>query len=387
MRIKRFNPIILFFGISLSIGLTLVLAQAAYFGWPLSNPQYAIQIDLKGCEILAQEENQIDIVSKSLTPEIILRESSHRENKVKIRIYNLSEQHELIGLKRQDKKRNLPRRNGIQGTIYLKPDEERRISAVPKKMEYPFEFAVFGDSEGNDNPLTNKHGSYFVWNRLTDEIKKRNLLFSIEVGDLLSSGEKHHWKRFRKRINLISSSFFPVLGNEDVHPPEGRHHFRTLFGQENYAFSYLDCRFIFLDNSKKEISQDQWRWIQSELETYKKKRIFISMHIPPFYPNNPHQYMEGWDAQSSNRFTTLIKESHVEAVFGAHLHSFYHGVYEGIDYFISGGAGGKLDSLDPGYHFVKIRIEKDKPLSYEVVKLTNKPKVVGWAFRLLGIDY
>lgn len=372
-------------GFFVAVTFAFFLGDAIYFGWARTTPHLPYELTLSGCEVLHEKSDQIDVVAKSLTPKITIKDTDAKTNLLRIRFLNLSHQHELVGLHEKDKLKILHNRNGIEVKIELGPDEERTLSAKPKKQEYPFEFAVFGDSEGNDNPFTNKHGSYFVWNRLTDEIKKDNLLFAVGLGDLLSSGEEHHWKRFGKRINLLSASFFPILGNEDIDPPSGRHQFRMLFGKENYSFSYLDCHFIFIDNSNKKITPDQWTWIESELLNNQDKRQFLFMHIPPFHPNNLSYYMEGWDTQTTAQFMSLVKKAKVEAILGAHLHSFSYGEIDGIKFFISGGAGGKLDSLDPGYHFVKIRLEKDKPLKFDVIPLSNKPKLISWALSLLDI--
>lgn len=223
-------------------------------------------------------------------------------------------------------------------------------------MRGPLEFAVFADSEGNDHPFTNKRGSYFVWNNLTAEVNRTGVKFVVGLGDFFDSGEGHHWRRFQKRFGRFRIPFFPVLGEKDVSSVFGKLFFKTIFGNENYAFEAFNCKFVFLDNSFA-FSESQLAWLESELRM-SNKRKFVFLHRSPL---------------ESEEFTRLLGLYKVEAVFAGHLHRLLHEEKDGVSYWTTGGAGGELESNGLSYHFLKVRIEDNGPVTVMAVPLSNSP--------------
>jgi hypothetical protein len=359
-----------------------------YFGPPLNEPLSdtpsrlkGLALDLKGCELLSRSDGKMTLVAKSMTPEAVVKENENKSHKIRLQLLNLSRSGTKVNLPQGQTWAPVLNRNGIEVNMDVHPGTKNTLSIEPKFSALPFDFAVFGNTEGNDNPLTNRHGSYFVWNNLVSEINKRKLCFAVQVGDLFSSGKKYHWRRFQKRISMLHCPYFPILGNKDVVPAKGREYFRSLFGKENFAFQYAGFQFVFLDNSQKSISPHQWSWLEDQLNKGAGQTPLVFLHIPPFHPHNQNVLFEGWDVTSADRFTDLMHAYHVKAVFGSHLHSFAKGIHDGVEYYLTGGGGGRLDNLSPGYHFLSVHAGPKESIHVEVVSLSNKPM---WLSRILG---
>jgi len=82
------------------------------------------------------------------------------------------------------------------------------------------------------------------------------------------------------------------------------------------------------------------------------------MHVPPFDPRG-----EGLDKclQDGKEVIPLFRQYHVTHLLASHLHGYFSGVWEGVPYTITGGAGASLQGEDPAHffhHFVTVRVQE-----------------------------
>ncbi|MCB4757659.1 MAG: metallophosphoesterase [Elusimicrobia bacterium] len=346
-----------------------------YLGPPLPKPMPPgipehLQVRLEGCEFLSPHKGQVVLVAKSPSPRVVVTNTSSSDQPFTFLMKNTG-LFNYVWPTPGGRSRHIPG-VGFLVDARLRSFERCVYAFTPIRQPHPFEFAVVGASEGIDNPFTNHRRSYFVWNDFTKKVNNSGAHFVVHVADLLDSGRSYHWRQFVGRIRRLHVPFLPVLGNEDVSPPEGRTNFRALFGREEYSFVYQGCKFILLDTSNKTFTPDQWTWLESELKSGGTSRKLVFLHIPPWHPSE-RIYLPEWGESAGRRFTDLMSRTGVEAVFASHRHTCAVGVKDGVQYWITGGAGGKLDDSFAGYHYLHVRVPEKGPLEVTVVPLSNRP--------------
>lgn len=115
------------------------------------------------------------------------------------------------------------------------------------------------------------------------------------------------------------------------------------------------------------MDEPQWAWLESDLAANQgAKNIFVFMHHYPFGPPDPDtpNIDTGWkNTADRDRLHALMVKYHVRAVFSSHNHIYWHTVKDGIDYYISGGAGAPLDATPDqgGYlHYILVTVDGPK---------------------------
>lgn len=227
---------------------------------------------------------------------------------------------------------------------------KEEISRIKVPGSEHFAFTVLGDNKGNSSifePL------------LRDVDHDMEITFAIDVGDLVRKGGKG---LYRKLINQVRQNlaipFLTAIGNHDLNGSSGN--YRTIFGPTYYSFQVGQSYFIVLEAiTEAGFDSIERQWLERELQkaqTFKTR--FVFMHVPPFDPrgkgfNKCLPETEGKDLLS------LFKRYDVTHLFASHLHGYFSGVWEGVPYTITGGAGGKLQGSDPEHffhHYVKVRV-------------------------------
>lgn len=360
--------------------LGLFFVYRWYFGRdlrPRNNSGTLNEVEIKtfGCEVIDSNPAHPILIAKSIEPSLIVEEIRNSTITLHMTLKNLLPS----GIRYSGSPSSRIIDDGTNKEIYvtLTPREKTELKFSNTSKTQDFMFSVSGCSEGNDSPFTNSRGSYFIWNDLVRNVNASKDLFTVHLGDIVSSGKKQHWRRLQSQIAKFKKPLFPVLGNEDVDmSPQGRDHFRSLFGNENYSFSYADCAFVFFDNSRKYHAEEGWDWLKAELKKYPNLRKFVFLHIPPRHPVNREKYFEGWSPQTEKIFTDILTTAHVEAVFASHLHDYAHFTQDGVTYWVTGGAGGRPEkTIVAGFHFLRVKVKPNSPLEVEVVPLSNKPSL------------
>jgi 3',5'-cyclic AMP phosphodiesterase CpdA len=132
------------------------------------------------------------------------------------------------------------------------------------------------------------------------------------------------------------------------------------------SFDYGNSHFIALNTEEiglnGGIGKQQGDWLEQDLEANRSaEHIFAFMHHPMFAKPGEK---EGWaDSTLRDRIHALFLKYGVKNVFSGHEHLYYHGMRDGINYYISGGAGAPADASPEhgGYqHYVLFTVDGDK---------------------------
>lgn len=261
------------------------------------------------------------------------------------------------------------------GPGYLNEKQIAKINQQPITSNYSF--AVLAD---------NKNG-YKVFRKILKDIESHDYVFALDIGDLVYDSEKTKFRIFYNLIKNLKTPFLVAPGNHDVKEGGSENYF-DIFGRLYYSFDYGNSLFIVLDSSNEQaIDEVQLKWLEEQLQkNYQHK--FVFSHVPTFDPR-PNRSHKMKDEENSRQVMALFEKYHPDMVFFSHIHEFYDTAINGINYIITGGAGGELLDTDPNhsfYHYLKININGEQ-VTKEVIRFpspsTNSLKrilIAGWVY-------
>ena len=159
-------------------------------------------------------------------------------------------------------------------------------------------------------------------------IQRQSIDFSVQLGDMVSSGQPDQYERFFTQLGHIGveKPYLTVIGNHDRSHPHGGSHsrmYRALFGRSNYHFDYGGIRFIILDSSSQRVTALQMKWLSMVGQTRLRKVVFT--HMPPsqlrIWGGAAAHHMGGFQ-RGAAEFTDLMSRLEVERVYMGHVHCF-----------------------------------------------------------------
>ena len=234
------------------------------------------------------------------------------------------------------------------------------------KTQNEFSFVVFGDNKN----------SVATFENLIRKVNEEDILFAIDVGDLVYDGEKEKFRFFINQIMKLGKPLLTALGNHDV-KEQGRANYYELFGNYYYSFAIGNSYFIILDDAnERDLDLFQLDWLENELrKSQSYKHRFVLMHVPLYDPRKTGKQIGHSlkDLAFANKLNDLFDKNNVTMVFASHIHGYYRGLWGKTPYIITGGAGAELASSDPQhyfYHYIKVDISK-QGVEYQVVKLKS----------------
>lgn len=168
-------------------------------------------------------------------------------------------------------------------SAYVYPDRrsttQKNLDKIRTAAELPFEpfkIAFISDTHlfYDDLEAAIKH----INNR--DDID-----FVIHGGDLTDMGLIKEFHNFQDLMKKLNKPYFTVIGNHDC-LANGLAIYREMFGNENYAFTYRDCKFVFFNDVVWELNYQEpdYIWLTQELydTPAEIKHVFLIAHIPPW---------------------------------------------------------------------------------------------------------
>ncbi len=259
------------------------------------------------------------------------------------------------------------------------------------KIKEPFTFAVFGD---------NKNSNRVFKGLLRRVASDREILFAMDLGDLVFDGEKEKFRYFLEQIKGFPKPLLTAIGNHELREG-GRTLYYLFFGPYYYSFTAGDSYFIILDDAN-EVGLEpwEWDWLKEELGKAQSYRYrFVFFHVPLYDPRNPRQgnlesriviKLGGGifahclkDKSQADKLAKLFARYHVTHIFASHIHAYYTGRWQGVPFTITGGAGAELVGNNPKhdfYHYLKVHVGRGG-VKVELVKLPTPP--YHWVIRLL----
>jgi 3',5'-cyclic AMP phosphodiesterase CpdA len=250
---------------------------------------------------------------------------------------------------------------GQGGHVYLSAGSRwlrNAESLVLRKGNQEFTFAVLGDSQGNN----------LVLDAVVEGMNNRSLDFVLHLGDTVPRATEGLLDTFVSHVSDLEAELHITPGNHDAMANDTL--FYEYFETGDYYFDHGDCRFISIDTSSQDITQDQFAWLRQLLNQSTDMRVIIFSHVPSYDPREgeDHHLDDPSDCQD---FQSIVDEYDVEIVLNGHIHMFNHTSRNGTDYFISGGAGGNLyvPPEEGGFHHFIVFTVTPTSIDWEVVEV------------------
>ena len=227
-----------------------------------------------------------------------------------------------------------------------------------KKTDYSF--IIFGDVTGGEFPVSSRHGGYFVYRDLIEEIEKQKADFVVSVGDLSTHAGSFAYRRLRQILRHITVPFAVSPGNhdlvsEDEYLPQ---YFQSLFGADNSVFTLGPVKYVLLNNGWGSLKEEQFEWLEKVLPREKEEFTFVFCHKPPIDPREHEFYGMEW-REHAEKLHEMFKQHQVTAVFSGHIHALLKHEQDGVTYIISGGGGSKLDDKNAVHHYLLADVSDD----------------------------
>ena len=188
----------------------------------------------------------------------------------------------------------------------------------------------------------------------------KEIAFAIDIGDLVRDGKRGQYRRFLDQVQEnLTIPFLTATGNHDFN--NGFDNYTNIFGPTYYVFQVGQCSFIVLDVTKDSgLDKMERQWLEGELIKAQDARArFVFMHMPPFDPRGGIYLPE----KDKNDLLDLFRRYKVSHLFTSHVHGYFSGMWEGVPYTVTGGAGARLQGKDPQHffhHYVKVHINNKK---------------------------
>ena len=162
--------------------------------------------------------------------------------------------------------------------------------------------------------------------------------FVIFTGDLVNKPKVSELEKFIEHANHLMYPWYAIDGNHDISidGPLTKNKFLSTLANANenmaqknlyYAFTpKKGFRVICLDSiidykltSNGEISNEQFMWLQEELETHKKDTIVVCTHVPVIEPySSPNHQMENeYEVRKllkTHKLPVIVLQGHYHAV-------------------------------------------------------------------------
>lgn len=245
---------------------------------------------------------------------------------------------------------------------------ERQNKIIQRKNNSPlgcrlFSFGVMADSHLNpDEDICN---APFEVNRLANgrmrqvvrELNQQNLAFVIHLGDLIHPVPAvpdlyaDAARRFHEQVADLTHPLYLVPGNHDVGDKpldwspacevSDAHIDLWLqtFGKHYYAFDHGNCHFVTVNaqiiNTGLSCEAEQKQWLEQDLSENTGKRIFISIHYPPYlYKRDEQEHYDNINEPGRSWLLKLMESSGAEVLFGGHVHNFWYLRHQNTDCYL-----------------------------------------------------
>ena len=212
------------------------------------------------------------------------------------------------------------------------------------------QFAVLGDTHYilDPEPYAVEFASVRQWprrvQRALELVAAVGAEFTVHLGDLAEENPSkpgHAEARRRALAQIAAAGLEPyhVAGNMDIGDkpdptmwsawvtPQTLEPYHEQFGRSWYGFDHKGLHFAVLNsqilNSDLPEAAQQRQWLETDLATHSGQRLFLFMHMPPFFVDEDEPdtgFYNSIDEPARSWLTDLLRQHRVELLFAGHTH-------------------------------------------------------------------
>ncbi|HEY9721861.1 MAG TPA: metallophosphoesterase [Oscillatoriaceae cyanobacterium] len=217
------------------------------------------------------------------------------------------------------------------------------------------------------------HDGFSLFRKMVGQANEARPAFVLDGGDLTEQGMASETRLLNSTIAGLQVPFVALPGNHD-YKHDNIKAFEQEFGNTPRTFDSAGVHFILINDADQQLSEDTFKFLESDLPKYPNTPIVVAMHVPVEWKSTPaalemlHKLLPGTIAepkienpQQVQRFTDLMQRYHVALVLAGHTHFPGHYEAEGVPYEVAGAAGGKLINVGASHEYLDVTIEDGKP--------------------------
>ncbi|MFA6815567.1 MAG: metallophosphoesterase [Lentisphaeria bacterium] len=186
---------------------------------------------------------------------------------------------------------------------------------------------------------------------IAENVKKSKDKFVLQVGDMFRYRTLSH---YRWMVSEVQDAFqtmpiYSIPGNHDINDKYGLQLYRSVFGQENYWFSYGNTLFVGINSSSISFSENTLDWLKRTLKRERKyyQNCIIFTHVPPLDPRKGYSYC--LEKEDSEHFYSAIKDFNISMIICGHVHHYGKLLFNGIPLVVLPASGQKKRDCDWGF--------------------------------------
>ena len=218
-------------------------------------------------------------------------------------------------------------------------------------------------------------------NRILEKINQQNTDFIISAGNNLRDGDESKYRVFYRTLEKLKLPFLTAIGEKEMRDG-GNENFYKYFGPFYYSLQINDSYFIFLDTTENTNLNWQKQWLESQLKRAQdyEKRFVVRNRAPlkidaEYILDDSIKYIESEEVR--NYYQNIFSEYNIDTVFSSNLEIYHQQNIGGVNYYITGGAGGELivDNKKSFYHYLMVNVSNEG-INVSVEKLENNPGII-----------
>lgn len=229
-----------------------------------------------------------------------------------------------------------------------------------------FDFIALGDNR----PAAAGLPATPIFKSILEDVANIGPAFVISSGDVVF-GKDESLTLYNKELDEITSlirklpcPFFNAPGNHEISErPEYYAEYTKRFGPTYASFEFGGWKFLQVSTEEVGFSPNvapvEIAWLKQAVSGQEPK---IAFHHHPIHTRKTNAEV-GAGVGNHDEVEAIFKSGNVKYDFQGHDHVFNHQTHEGIEYYISGGAGAPLDAPpeDGGYfHFMVVHVDGEK---------------------------
>ena len=246
-----------------------------------------------------------------------------------------------------------------------------------------FDFIALGDNRpvGAGLPPTP------IFRSILQDVANLGPAFVLSSGDIVFGNDepietyRSECEAIKGLIDGLPCPFYNAPGNHEIaERKEFYAEYTKRFGATFGSFKFGKWKFIEISTEElgasPGISDAELGWLNNELSSPEPKVVF---HHHPLFTRKGNDET-GAGVKNHDMVAAMYKTGNVKYAFQGHDHVFNHQTHDGIEYYITGGAGAPLDAApEEGgfFHFLVVHVTGDKveinPIPAGAIQLTPIP--------------
>ncbi len=232
-----------------------------------------------------------------------------------------------------------------------------------------FSFAVLGNIENSISIFDKK---------ILKKLQENKVDFIVSTGNNVINSGRGKYRVLNRTLQKMKIPFVTGAGENEINDG-GYKNFYKYFGPFYFSFSVQNSYFIFLDTTDHSSEEWQREWLVKELKSAQDyKYRFVIMNKAPLkisseqILNEEIKYIT--DEEEREYYQNIFSKYRVNSVFSSNTQLYYRDKIKGVNYIISGGAGGELLIENPRsfYHYVLVQASPEG-INYKLQKLEGNP--------------